>query len=206
MSLGQITSSAFITCDPIPVTVPTTVTTTQFTTIYTTTALAANPTTTWTATYTVTEVCPGAPCQPHAIPPCFVPTTILCLPCAEKTIPIICPAPTLLPGVTIHGNGVTADAMPTAPAAYGAYGAYGGGANPSGAAPGYGVYGGYGDYKNGQPVQSGVPVGPGQQPGQQPTQPPAGKPTVVTASAPSLKKSLGLLCGVAMAAGLTVLA
>ncbi|KAH9241502.1 hypothetical protein K456DRAFT_626062 [Colletotrichum gloeosporioides 23] len=104
MSVGQLTSSAFVTCDPIPATV--TVTSNVYTTVYTTTALAANPTTSWTATYTITEVCSGYPWEykTHDIPPCFVPTTVYCEPCAQKTIPIICPAPSMTGGVVINAG------------------------------------------------------------------------------------------------------
>ncbi|KAI8302469.1 Collagen alpha-1(XXI) chain, partial [Colletotrichum sp. SAR11_59] len=141
MSVGQLTSSAFVTCDPIPATV--TVTSNVYTTVYTTTALAANPTTSWTATYTITEVCSGYPWEykTHDIPPCFVPTTVYCEPCAQKTIPIICPAPSMTGGVVINGNGVTANNMPVITAAP------------------YGVYGGYGSYGTGNQQQGG-PGGP----------------------------------------------
>ncbi|GKT40727.1 uncharacterized protein ColSpa_00908 [Colletotrichum spaethianum] len=186
MSLGQITTSAFVTCDPAA-------TQTVYTTVYTTTAIAANPTTSWMATYTITEVCTGWPWEykTRAIPPCFAETTIYCEPCAQKTIPIICPIPTPTANVVINGNGVTANANPAVTAApYGAYGGYGsysggggannqnggsqpggGGSNPGGngggangassdiqgQAPGYGAYGGYGSYDQSAPGQPGAP-------------------------------------------------
>ncbi|WQF79727.1 hypothetical protein CDEST_04741 [Colletotrichum destructivum] len=175
-SLGQITTSAFVTCDAM-----------------------ATPTNVYTT------------------------TTIYCEPCAQKTIPITCPIPTPTANVVINGNGVTDAANPVITGAsdganyqHGG-GQTGGGSNPggngqsnnpngapsgsAGQAPGQPGAAGAGGQPGGQPGQSAVPGAPGA-PGTNPAIP----LTVVVASAPSFKKSLGLLCAVAMAVGLTSLA
>ncbi|KAK2019573.1 hypothetical protein LZ32DRAFT_144406 [Colletotrichum eremochloae] len=223
MSLGQVTTSAFITCNPVAIA-------NVYTTVYTTTAIAANPTTSWLATYTITEVCTGSPSEykTRDTPPGFAETTVYCKPCAQKTITIICPIPTPTANVAINGNGVTAAANPVVTAgAYGTYGGYGSspgavapGQNnspnsaPTGTpnqAPGYGVYGSYGSYDQvapaqpaqpGQPGASGAAGAPGATPGTNFTRP----STVVAASALSLKRGLSLVCGIAMVAGLVVFA
>ncbi|KAJ0117194.1 hypothetical protein J7T55_003611 [Diaporthe amygdali] len=121
MSLGQLTSSVFLYCEPTvpPVTgfitetatVTATVTST-FTEIWEFTAWAAGPTGEWPATYTIEEICTGDPdtwTRP-AIPPNFIKTVVTCGVCDRKTQTITCPVEKAAQtgDVTIQGNGVTA--------------------------------------------------------------------------------------------------
>ncbi|KAJ9143802.1 hypothetical protein NKR23_g6313 [Pleurostoma richardsiae] len=127
MSLGAVTTSAFYSCQPYgnatfcPATATATVTqTVAFTTEYYVTFLAACPTASWWATYTIEETCTGNPATwtPPVIPPSFTTTEVVCDVCAEKTQTITCPAVTAsatatTPAtVTVHGNGVTVTITP----------------------------------------------------------------------------------------------
>ena len=155
-SLGQLTSSEFLSCTPYPETVTRTATTTEtFTTTYCVTYPAACPTSEWMATYTVVEVCTGNPGSwtPPGVPPNFAVTTVTCDVCEHQTQTITAPVVPAAATGTVHigGNGVTI--------------------TPAGA--------------TGVVVATGTPGGPG----------------VITAGAPSLKRSLGLLAGVALAVG-----
>ncbi|EON97647.1 hypothetical protein UCRPA7_6943 [Phaeoacremonium minimum UCRPA7] len=155
MSLGQLTSSEFLSCTPYPETVTRTATTTEtFTTTYCVTYPAACPTSEWLATYTVVEVCTGNPATwvTPGVPPNFAVTTVTCDVCEHQTQTITAPVvPAAATGtVTVNGNGVTITPAAT----------------------------------------TGVVVA---------TSPPGGG--VVTAGAPSLKRSLGLMAGVALALG-----
>ncbi|KAI1139064.1 hypothetical protein F5Y05DRAFT_412928 [Hypoxylon sp. FL0543] len=99
------------------------VTQTHYTTVYETVLPAACETSSWLATYTVTETCTGNPADyvTPIIPPGFVVTKVACHACKPTTeIEITCPGaqPTGAgyPTVSITGNGVTATvtAYPTA--------------------------------------------------------------------------------------------
>ncbi|KAI0840312.1 hypothetical protein F5Y06DRAFT_254093 [Hypoxylon sp. FL0890] len=99
------------------------VTQTHYTTVYETVLPAACETSSWLATYTVTETCTGNPTDyvTPVIPPGFVVTKVACHACKPSTeIEITCPGaqPTGAgyPTVSITGNGVTATvtAYPTA--------------------------------------------------------------------------------------------
>ncbi|KAI0874160.1 hypothetical protein GGS24DRAFT_353504 [Hypoxylon argillaceum] len=106
LSTANVTSSAFLYCPPV--------TQTQFTTVYETVLPAACETSSWLATYTVTETCKGkkADYVTPTIPPGFVVTTVSCAVCAEPEMEITCPGaqPTGWgkPTYQVGGNGVTA--------------------------------------------------------------------------------------------------
>ncbi|KAI1823145.1 hypothetical protein F4861DRAFT_343538 [Xylaria intraflava] len=88
-----------------------------YTTVYETVLPAACETSSWLATYTITETCAGNPANhvTPTIPPGFVVTTVTCGSCAKTEIEITCPGthPTGIgmPTVHIEGNGVTATAI-----------------------------------------------------------------------------------------------
>ncbi|KAI2643485.1 hypothetical protein GGS21DRAFT_18454 [Xylaria nigripes] len=92
-----------------------------YTTVYETVLPAACETSSWMATYRVTETCYGNPGNyvTPTIPPGFVVTTVSCNVCAQTEMEITCPGaqPTGMgkPTVHIEGNGVTATmtAMPS---------------------------------------------------------------------------------------------
>ncbi len=132
---SALTTSVFLTCTPFAstgtgtgigigtgtgnvgaaATATTTATVTStYTTTYTFVALAACPTSTWPATYTIEEVCTGNPATftPPAIPHNFVETTVVCNVCATPTMTITCPVASASQtgDMIINGNGVTAGA------------------------------------------------------------------------------------------------
>jgi len=196
--MQSILTAAFLECTPYT----NTATSTVWVTSYCVTLPAACPTSEWIATYTIETTCTGdrghwtAP----AIPPQFGVTTVVCDVCAHQTQTITCPNAAAT-DITVYGNGVTVTVLPTP-------------------GPGYTV--------PGVPVQTVTPcngancpapappvcVGPGcpaPAPGsptsitvvQTPTYVP-GQPTnyVTVAGAPlSMKKSLGLMAGLALVAG-----
>ncbi|KAI1328758.1 hypothetical protein F5Y16DRAFT_367841 [Xylariaceae sp. FL0255] len=113
MSLINGTStSAFLYCPPTSAPL--------YTTVYETVLLAACETSSWQATYTVSEVCTGAQSDyvTPTIPPGFVVTTVNC---NNEDVEITCPGaqPTGMgmPTVSIEGNGVTATIVATPPPA-----------------------------------------------------------------------------------------
>ncbi|KAI1432648.1 hypothetical protein GGR50DRAFT_580441 [Xylaria sp. CBS 124048] len=81
-----------------------------YTTVYETVLAAACETSSWMATYTITETCQGEPSDyvTPTMPPGFVVTTVSCAVCAETEIEITCPCAEPTKGVHIEGNGVTA--------------------------------------------------------------------------------------------------
>ncbi|KAH9989039.1 hypothetical protein F4779DRAFT_266799 [Xylariaceae sp. FL0662B] len=134
MSLINGTStSAFYSCTAPPATQ------TLYTTIYEKILPAACETSSWLATYTITETCAGNPAEyvTPTLPPGFVVTTVSCSVCDQKEIEITCPGaqPTgMPPTVAISGNGVTAT-ITASPAPAPAMGSNGGsGAQPTGGA------------------------------------------------------------------------
>lgn len=162
-SLGQLTSSALLYCEPTaPPPAATATVTETFTKVWQYTAWAACPTSEWPATYTITEVCTGNPkswTQP-AIPPNFIRTVVTCGVCEQKTQTITCPVEKAAQtgDVNIYGNGVTAKpaSVPAQPT----------GAPGSGAAPGPGakpVPGPGGAPGSGAPAPA-PPAGPGSGP------------------------------------------
>lgn len=113
-------TQAAVKHDPVPHQwKPTTlspVTQTHYTTVYETVMPAACETSSWMATYTVTETCTGKPADyvTPTMPPGFVVTTVSCPSCKPTEIEITCPGayPTgpemPAPTYSIAGNGVTA--------------------------------------------------------------------------------------------------
>lgn len=83
-----------------------------FTTEYCYTAVAACPTSVWTATYTIQEVCTGdqATWTKPSVPPHFTTTTVTCDVCATPTQTITCPE---AGNTGVWGNGVTAEPATT---------------------------------------------------------------------------------------------
>ncbi|KAI5923861.1 hypothetical protein F4810DRAFT_197706 [Camillea tinctor] len=134
MSLVNGTStSAFLYCTAPPATQS------FYTTIYETVLPAACETSSWMATYTITETCAGSPVDyvTAVVPPGFVVTTVSCPSCNPNEIEITCPGaqPTGMgmQTVAIIGNGVTAT-ITAAPAPATPVGAPGMGATATGAA------------------------------------------------------------------------
>lgn len=186
---------------------------------------AACPTSAWTATYTVTEVCSGDPSTWHVpdVLPNFDVTTVVCSVCEEPTQVITCPNALGTEAAVVNGNGVTMTAQPTrAPGApygpgfgpgeggRGRHGDFGPGGTEIGS--GYGadanVQGG-GDPGKGAGVGAGPGYGGGSGASGSGSAAPGGSPAkdghspVVTAGAPSLnlKKSLALVTGLAVVVG-----
>ncbi|KAI1861246.1 hypothetical protein JX265_008590 [Neoarthrinium moseri] len=115
-------TSVFLSCTPTPATQ------TVFTTVYVTTLPAACATSSWMATYTVSEICSGSPAdyRPGPIPAGFVVTTVTCPSCKPTELTITCPGaqPTgAARTVFIEGNGVTASITPSPVAPGGGNGA-----------------------------------------------------------------------------------
>lgn len=94
----------------------TTPSTPLFTAEYYFTALAADTTSEWVATYTIQEVCTGdqATWAQPSVPPNFVSTLVTCGSCETPTQTITCPvdAPNQTGSVLIWGDGVTATGSP----------------------------------------------------------------------------------------------
>ncbi|KAM7208744.1 hypothetical protein V8F20_000907 [Naviculisporaceae sp. PSN 640] len=126
-ALPPLITSAFLSCDsPLPTTLPQTpedIAAIQsglalgslFTTTYEVVLPAACPTSAWTATYTISQVCSGEP-SAWTIPsvlPNFDVTTVICDVCEEATQTITCPNALGTEPAVINGNGVTMTAVPT---------------------------------------------------------------------------------------------
>lgn len=174
-----------------------------FTTRYEVTLPAACPTSAWTATYTVTQVCSGDPAT-WAIPsvfPNFDVTTVVCHVCETPTQAITCPNALGTEPAVINGNGVTMTAAPTR--------APGEGYGP-GFGPGEGGAGGrFGNHQFGPGGTEGSGADSDVTTGE--TGPiraaPAGSPTqggnspVVTAGASSRRNGLAFASGIAVVLG-----
>jgi len=182
----SLLTAEFLECTPYT-SVPTS---TVFVTSYCVTLPAACPTSEWIATYTVTTTCTGdkAHWTAPAVPPEFEVTTVVCDVCAHKTQVITCPNAEAT-NVVVAGNGVTVTVAPTPGAANtaagaaqtGAAGAAAGGAGGAAAAPTVTAVNAPTATGTGSASSSGY---------------------VTVAGAPlSMKKSLGLMAGLALVAG-----
>jgi hypothetical protein len=181
--IGGTSTSAFLACSP------TAATTTVFTTSYVTELAAACPTSSWTATYTCEEVCTGNPAEwtQPAFPNGFVVSTVECDECSPTEIVITCPgAQNTQAGqyasVSVWGNGVTAVATASAvvaPAVATAYAAATAAAAASAAAAA--TAGSSGASSSADSSASSGSTG--------------STSSVVTAGAPSMKRSLAVLSG-----------
>lgn len=197
-------TSTFLSCDvPLPTDLPPTpediaaiksglADNTLFTTTYEVVLPAACPTSAWTATYTISQVCSGDP-STWAIPsvlPNFDVTTVVCDVCEEATQTITCPNALGTEPAVINGNGVTMTAAPTR----GAGEEYGPGFGPG---TGKHAFGPGGTEAGGPNWGAPAPAGAGGD----------GKAPVVTAGADGLKvKAAVLVYGlVALVGGLFVL-
>ncbi|OIW29788.1 hypothetical protein CONLIGDRAFT_680604 [Coniochaeta ligniaria NRRL 30616] len=175
----SLLTAEFLECTPYT----SVATSTVFVTSYCVTLPAACPTSEWIATYTITTTCTGdeAAWTAPAVPPEFEVTTVVCDVCAQKTQTITCPNAEAT-DVSVEGNGVTVTVAPTPGSVNTAAGAENTGAATGGSAV--------------APTVTGISVPSSTGTGA------AESGYVTVAGAPlSMKKSLGLMAGLALIAG-----